>query len=252
MSSKPFLIFLPGLDGTGRLLFRQTGLHDEYRVACESYPQDRPHTYEELADEAAKRIKNENNGLPAIVVAESFGGAVAFTLVERHPDLVERMVLSNTFAYFSRRWLIKPLAMASHLLPNQPARAETRRVRSWFFFDPKLPKDIRDQTWEQTGDVPLRAMGRRIRMLAKIDLRERLPHISVPTVIVVSPNDRVVPPCCGQLIADRLPNVELIEKPVGHAALLHPDVCVRSILADRSVWDKISQPQDTSATATPD
>ncbi len=240
MNSKPYLIFLPGLDGTGRLLFRQTRLHEENDVACENYPQDRDQSYVELADHAAERIRSENDGRPAIVLAESFGGAVALTLAKRHPQLIERMVLSNTFAYFSRRWLIRPASLLSHLAPNSPTPAATRGIRGWALFDDNLPKDIQDSVWERTADVPARAMGRRVRMLAKVDLREQLAELLVPTVILVSPNDRLVPPRCGRLIAERMPKIHLIERRVGHAALLHPQVCIQEILADHTIWDRIS------------
>src|SRR5436305_198603 len=35
---RPQVVYLPGLDGTGRLLHRQPGLHALYRVDCVSYP----------------------------------------------------------------------------------------------------------------------------------------------------------------------------------------------------------------------
>ena len=241
MSSKPFLIFLPGLDGTGRLLFRQTRLHGEYRVACENYPQDRSHTYVELADHAADRIRKENNGQPCIVLAESFGGAVALTLAERHPELIERMVLSNTFAYFARRWLISPASILSFLAPNSPPPAWTRRLRGWMLFDDALPNDVQNGVWERTADVPAKSMARRVRMLAKVDLRDKLAEVRVPTAVIVSPNDRLVPPRCGRLIAERMPNAEIIERPVGHAALLHPEICIHEILVDETLWDRLSR-----------
>src|SRR5689334_23075669 len=87
------LLYLPGLDGTGRLLHRQPGLHAGYAVHCLSYPQDRPQTYTQLADAVIARL--EETG-PAVVLAESFGGAVALTAALARPELVRRLVLVNT------------------------------------------------------------------------------------------------------------------------------------------------------------
>src|SRR5262245_43409448 len=101
----PQVVYLPGLDGTGRLLHRQPGLHAGFRVDCVSYPQDRFATYEELADLGAELIRSAG-GRPAIILAESFGGAVALILALRHPQLVERLLLVNTFAWYPRRLLI--------------------------------------------------------------------------------------------------------------------------------------------------
>src|SRR5262249_8719095 len=69
------LVYLPGIDGTGRLLFRQRRLFEEYDVRCVGYPQDRPSTYAELAALGEEQLLPEGG----IVLAESFGGAVALT-----------------------------------------------------------------------------------------------------------------------------------------------------------------------------
>src|SRR5579862_1201839 len=104
---RPRLVYLPGIDGTGRLLFRQRRLLEEYDVRCVSYPQDRPCTYSELAELGAEQLRPDGG----IVLAESFGGGVALTLALARPDLVRRMVLVNTFAWFPRRPLIQLLAL---------------------------------------------------------------------------------------------------------------------------------------------
>jgi pimeloyl-ACP methyl ester carboxylesterase len=126
------LLYLPGLDGTGRLLHRQPELWERYKVCCASYPQDRPASYAALAA-AAGRLEAAG-GRPAVVLAESFGGAVALTLALSWPDLVERLVLVNTFAYFPRRPLIALLAGLSWLLPPRPSNPATLAARGLVFF----------------------------------------------------------------------------------------------------------------------
>ena len=54
-ADRPKLVYLPGIDGTGRLLFRQDRLFERFDVRCIGYPQDRPSTYPELAAMAALR-----------------------------------------------------------------------------------------------------------------------------------------------------------------------------------------------------
>src|SRR5262245_32611003 len=125
------LIYLPGLDGTGRLLHRQPELHRAYDVHCVAYPQNTPNTYRELAGLAAEHFDKTG---PGIVLAESFGGAVALTLALARPELVERLVLVNTFAYFPRRWLISLAAYFGRFLPAQSSHSATRGVRGRFFF----------------------------------------------------------------------------------------------------------------------
>lgn len=223
---RPRLVYLPGIDGTGRLLHRQTRLFERYDVRCINYPQDRPSTYSDLVALSESALAPSGG----IVLAESFGGAVALLLALKRPDLVTRLALVNTFAYFPRRPLIALLAAAGAFLPCRPVAAWTRGLRGRFFFPPGTPKAEQDDWWERTADVPMSAYGMRLALLATIDLRPRLSEIRVPAVVFVSPNDHIVPPPAGRLLARRLPNARLIERPAGHAALIQPGVDVAAWL----------------------
>ncbi|MFQ5731299.1 MAG: alpha/beta fold hydrolase [Planctomycetaceae bacterium] len=234
-ADNPPLIYVPGLDGTGRLLFRQNALERQYTLFCESYPQDRPQTYEELADAAARTLQ-ENADRPAIVLGESFGGAVALTLALRHPQLVERLVLVNTFARYPARFRIRLASFFGRLLPRRPSHPVTRGIRSPFFFSPDVPKEVRDAWWDRTDDVPMRAFGYRLRLIVELDLRSRLREIHRPALVLAAPNDRVVHPKAGRELARLLPNAHLLELPVGHAAMVHPDVDIAAMLAEPSYW----------------
>jgi 3-oxoadipate enol-lactonase len=233
------LVYLPGLDGTGRLLHRQPALHAAYRVHCISYPQDAPNTYAQLAGLAARHLEAEG---PGIVLAESFGGAVALTLALERPELVRRLVLVNTFAYFPRRFLIRLAAWLGPFLAAKPSPPATRRWRGYFFFDSTIPAPERQQWWELTSGVPMSAFGRRFRLIADLDLRSQLSRITIPTLVLAAPNDRVVPPRAGRDLAARLACARLLEPPVGHAALIHPQVDIARLLADPAYWPGASTP----------
>src|SRR5690606_23344359 len=94
------VVYLPGIDGTGRLLFRQERLLAGFHVRCVSYPQDDRHTYPDLVALGARAL--EETG-PAVLLAESFGGAVALLIALQRPELVRRLVLVNSFARYPRR-----------------------------------------------------------------------------------------------------------------------------------------------------
>jgi pimeloyl-ACP methyl ester carboxylesterase len=239
---KPLLVYVPGLDGTGRLLFNQPGLDDAFDVLRVRYDvpgpdqTDHPDTYEELADLVAGQMREAGRGRSWSVLAESFGGAVGMTLALRHPELVERLLLVNTFAHYPERWLIRPLALLALFAPPFPAHAATRRVRSRFFFPPDVPLRLRDEVWSRTADVPLRAMARRVRMLCALDMRGALPDLRVPALVIAAPNDHVVSAACGRHLAARLPQARLLEPPVGHAALIHPRVSILKLLNEPLYW----------------
>jgi pimeloyl-ACP methyl ester carboxylesterase len=226
------LLYLPGLDGTGRLLHRQGRLHDAYDVRCIAYPHHPPQTYEELADLAARRLDDG----PGIVLAESFGGAVALTLALRRPDLVSRLLLVNTFAWFPSRILIRLAAAVGRFLPARPSNPATRGVRGLFFFSPDIPRAERDAWWDRTDNVPMSAFGWRLRLIANLDLRPRLAEVRTPALVVVAPNDRVVPPAAGRVLARTLPHARRVELRVGHAALIHPRTDIAALLDNPAHW----------------
>ena len=232
-STKANLIYLPGLEGTGKLLFTQADLYADYNVFEIAYPQDREVSYEDLADLAAKPLQQAG---PGIVLAESFGGGVALTLALRYPELVERMILVNTFAYFLRRPVIELLSWVAGPLPDRPSHPATRKIREMFFFSPDVPSSTRDEWWKLAGTVPMSAMGRRIVLIRDLDLRARLANISIPSLVLTANDDRIVAPAAGKDIAKRLPRAKLLEKRVAHAALVHPEVNVAEWLAEKQYW----------------
>jgi pimeloyl-ACP methyl ester carboxylesterase len=234
------LLYLPGLDGTGRLLYRQRALHERFDVHCVSYPQDRLLGYEELADLGAEALEQRPGNRPAVVLAESFGGAVALMLALRRPDLVERLILVNTFAYFPRRLWLNISILASQFFPNRPSHPATRIVRGPFFFSPDVLPNDRDEWWDRTADVPMRGYALRLQVIAGLDLRARLCDIHVPALVLVAPDDRVVPAPAGRDLARRLPLARKLEMHAGHAAMAHPGVNIAELLADRRYWvDKL-------------
>lgn len=227
------VLYLPGIDGTGRLLHRQRGLAERFDVRCASYPQDDRHTYAELV--AIARGHLDATG-PAVVLAESFGGAVAILVALERPDLVRRLVLVNTFARYPRRLWIDVLGAVGPWLPWVAAHPATRALRGYFFFGPQVSRAEQDAWWERTEDVPLRVYGHRFRLLRDIDLRPRLAGIDIPTMVFVAQNDWIVPAPAGRVIARRLPRARLLEVPTGHAGLIDPRVDVAAWLESADLW----------------
>jgi pimeloyl-ACP methyl ester carboxylesterase len=174
-------------------------------------------------------------------LAESFGGGVAIQFALRHRELVERLVLVNTFARFPGRLFARAGALFSWLLPPRPTGPLLKLVRGPMLFGRDLPASEKSKFWEIVKDVPMSAMGRRIRMLAPLDLRSELPKIEVPTLVVVSPQDQMVHPKASRELAALIPSAHLIEIPTGHASLIHPKTNVLEWLKDSRNWKVKSQ-----------
>ena len=232
---RPLVVYVPGVDGTGRLLFRQPRLHERYDVHCIAYPQDNRHTYADLVTLAVKPLQQAGGG---IVLAESFGGAVALMLALEHPKLVHRLLLINTFAWFPRRASIALLAELGPYLPARPSHPASRPIRGPLFFSPDIPPHDRRQWWDLTADVPMNAFGHRFGLIARLDLRPRLGEIRTPTLVVAAPDDRVVPASAGVTLARRMPHAVLLQPRAGHAAVIHPKIDVAALLDEPRYWNE--------------
>jgi pimeloyl-ACP methyl ester carboxylesterase len=69
--------------------------------------------------------------------------------------------------------------------------------------------------WERMAASPS-AILRMIRMIREIDVREVLPGISVPALIIQRRHDRITPPCHGRYLAAHLPGARYFEQPGDH------------------------------------
>jgi pimeloyl-ACP methyl ester carboxylesterase len=227
------VIYLPGVDGTGRLLYRQRRLYESHELRCLSYPQDDRHTYADLVKLGIAQL--EETG-PAVVIGESFGGAIALMIALERPELVRRLVLICTFAYYPRRFTIDVLACLGPWFPRTPNHPTTNSIRGLFFFGPGIPKADQDEWWEKTADVPMQAYGHRFTLVADLDLRSRLPEIEIPTLVFAAPNDWIVPCPASKVLATRLPRARLMMAPTGHAAMIDPRVDIAAWLANDELW----------------
>src|SRR5688572_11799637 len=109
----PALVLVPGMNGTGELFYRQVPLLERsYRVATYSLRDD-AESLDVLAADLARTVEAvapvERR---AIIVGESFGGAVALTLALTHPEHVAALVILNSFSYFAPQFQLK-LAITS-------------------------------------------------------------------------------------------------------------------------------------------
>jgi pimeloyl-[acyl-carrier protein] methyl ester esterase len=115
------VVLLPGLDGTG-LLFRPliAALPAGLRATVVSYPATQPLRLDELAALVSRKLPPEK----VVLVAESFSGLVALTLLMSAPARFRAVVFVGAFAEPPRPLLLKlaPLASrATGLMRSAPA-----------------------------------------------------------------------------------------------------------------------------------
>lgn len=217
----PLVVYVPGIDGTGELLFDTADtLATRFRVRRMRYVGDGPRSgalYGVLADSIAAAME----GTPALVVAESFGGGVALTLALRRPDLVRGLLLVNTFARFPHRLRI---ALGARIMPAVPRWALSlgrRTMPGRLFFRPR--RDERAEACFRAMKPGFFDPGYSARMAAirDLDLRAELPSIEGPCALYAASHDRVLPsPRTMAAMAEALPDATLEVLPrAGHIVL---------------------------------
>jgi len=221
---KPLALLIPGLDGTGRLFYRQIeALVRRYRVLAWDFGAGADFDLASLVSDLGQATAAEPPG-SILVVGESFGGPIAIAYVLRHPERVRRLILVNTFPYYSRQLRLFLGIRLSGLLTLDLARRIKDMIVDRILADEGIPEEDRLRYKEIVATIDLESYRRRLELLRQIDLRPRLPEIKVPAVLLAAGRDKIVPSVTeARYMASQIPNARLVEFPeAGHALLLTP------------------------------
>jgi pimeloyl-ACP methyl ester carboxylesterase len=194
-TDQPPLVYLPGIDGTGELLLETAGrLGEHFRLLRLAYDPGGavPPDYRELADSVAARIAEA--GIPrALVLAESFGVAVALALALDDPGRVAGLALVNGFAHFDRRGSLCVSRAVAALAPDAVYSAARRLAARPALFAPRRAERELALFLALSRDAFGPAYRERLALIARLDLRRRLGEIRCPVALFASDCDRVVP-----------------------------------------------------------
>ena len=156
---------------------------------------------------------------PAHVLGHSFGGALALELARRHPNAVATLVLVGGYAGWAGSLpaaeVERRLAFALEAADRLPGGFEPRSMAGLFseMMSPDSAAALA-LIMSESRPIATRAMAR---ALAEADLREALPSIRVPTLLIHGDADVRSPPAVGQDLHDRIPRSTLVLLPgLGH------------------------------------
>ena len=175
-----------------------------------------------------KPLLSENT----IVMGWSLGALVAFNLSHRYPELIKKLVIvagspqfvqssgwphampQETFNGFATTLVDDYRAtiqrfLAIQALGSEHARHAIMALRERVFIN---------------GEPQLTALRAGLNLLSNSNIREQLPNIHCPTLIVLGEKDRLIPPSAGTDTAALLPDAHVvILSGAGHAPFIsHP------------------------------
>jgi pimeloyl-ACP methyl ester carboxylesterase len=232
----PPVVLVPGLDGTGLLFYRQIPLMARsYRVASYAL-RDSALTFETLVADLRHVVETVavEDGR-AIVIGESFGGALAMTFALAEPDRVRGLIVLNSFPHFTPQVRLRAAIYGLRALP-WGAMPLVRRLTASRLHSRHTHRQEIERFMQLTARASKAGYLSRLRLLTRYDIRSRLPQMRVRTLFLAAELDHLVPAVAqARFMADRVAgSVVRVLKGHGHCCLISPDVDLSQILAD---WD---------------
>jgi len=236
----PLLVFLPGMDETGKeLLYLETkSLEAGFDVRCLVIPPNNFMTWEQLTESTISLIQAELERVSQEAVylcGESLGGYLALKLIERAPHLFKRLILVNSASSFHRvSWL------------NQSSRLLAWTPLFLYKFSPivilwltsaitRIPFARLRILWKAAQAAPKRTAEFRLSQLSKLRIDEtQLCRFTQPTLLIASQADRLLPSVTEAYRLSKIfPTAQIVILPhSGHTCLVEPNVDLYKILQD--------------------
>ncbi len=195
--------------------------------------------FEELADDAAALIAALGYKR-AHVFGTSFGGVIAQVLAARHPERIDRLVLSSTF---------RPGAALPSINPDFPRFAELRsrlpasaREFAEYFFTRDYLAAHPDASSIFTGNKRTDEQKARRGAVIPRPISVDLGTITAPTLVLVGAEDRLIPPAHTLSLAREIANAKTITIPrVGHVGTRQDPAAVAAAVSAFLQEDKSQQ-----------
>jgi class 3 adenylate cyclase/pimeloyl-ACP methyl ester carboxylesterase len=170
-------------------------------------------TFEERADDLIA-VMNATGSKNAALFGLSEGAAMALLFAASHPSMVSHVI---TFGGYAK-------SCAGPDYPHMPSREDrihkiNAQIDEWGkgsslgVFVPALgDSDAAKRVFGKVerGSCTPSAMRRYFEMNLDIDVRDVLPSVQVPTLVMYHENDRQVPFACSEYIAAHVPNAKIV------------------------------------------
>jgi 3-oxoadipate enol-lactonase len=196
-----------------------------------------PFRFESCADDVAALA--DVLGLDRFVVAGySMGGPVAQLVWHRHPERVSGLVLCATAAAFTsgrpedrlRFASLGSLALASRLGPDVTRRWLSEQLLSWRVreYEPWAEAQVRAHDWTAVLEAG--------RECGRFSSRRWIGGVDVPTAVLVTTQDRVVPPQRQLGLAEAIPGARVFPVAADHDGCVTRSDRFVPVLVSATTW----------------
>lgn len=237
----PTLMLVPGLGGAGAVWGKQFPaftkhfevITHDHRGAGQSSLSRIKYSVDQMANDALKlmdALKIEK----AHYLGHSTGGAMGQVLAINHPDRIDGLVLSATWAksdtYFKRSFAARKLALAAG--PEAYLRASNLALfPPWFINQRTADLDAMEAMAVKNFGLP-EIWASRIDAISAHDRLARIAEIRHRTLVLCAEDDMVTPPYFAKQLAETIPNATLKTlKTGGHMCMVTvPEEYNRAVL----------------------
>jgi pimeloyl-ACP methyl ester carboxylesterase len=228
----PPLVLLHGALSDSRAWHRQLdGLSDEFTVVAWDAPgcgrssdPPAPETFRlsDYADYLAGFVDTLDLGR-AHMLGLSFGGGLALELYRRHPTVPRTLVLASAYAGWAGSLPPEEVEQRRQRALREADLPPEKWVRGYLpgLFTEAAPPELIDEAVAIMSETRPAGMKAMVCAFAEADLRDVLPHIEVPTLLLYGDADQRSPLNVAEDLHAKIPTSKLVVMPgVGHESNL--------------------------------
>lgn len=224
-ASRPTLVLLPGLDGTGKLfseLVRALGSDIDAQIV--PYPVDQPLGYAELEALVGAALPADRR---FVVLGESFSGPIAIRIGADPPAGLAGVILCGTFA----KNPYPLLGWAQPLAAWFPLKSLPRWLRAPLMWGSLAAERAPAQLNRAMAAVSADVIRHRIAALLAVDASAALARVRLPILVLQAAHDLVIPRSATHWLLQTAPHAQLVEIDGPHLLLqTRPEECAAAVI----------------------
>lgn len=169
----------------------------------------RPVTPDDLVGDLAAVI-DASGAAPCVLWGSSWGGPAAIAFAAEHPDEVTHLVLDGTFADGDRLATAERRAAFLSLFDVADAAPDAVFAALSHLTRPDADDATANLAARGRGTIRPDIARELYTLLYEIDVRDRLPSVDAPTLVLHRRRSRAVPFDCGRRLAAGIPGAQLV------------------------------------------